>query len=148
MATGAVRGGVRALMNIFLCALLGPSDDMRAPPAVRTQRAVLRGLLFVSSLVMSKDYDAAASSAEGDLNEGGGGGEEGKEEEGVTGPLLLKPLAEHAMKAEVTRQDEPIPEESTTLTGSKQHWAEFEARKQNLASSGIGKMSSTPTVGE
>ena len=49
----AARGGVRALMNIFLCALLGTDEDFRAPPALATQRSVLRGILFCVSLVTS-----------------------------------------------------------------------------------------------
>eukprot|EP00966_Prymnesium_polylepis_P046273 1071560-Prymnesium_polylepis.1 len=62
----AERGGVRAVMNIFLYALLGPSDHMRTMPTVATQKAVLRGLLFVSSLATSREYGGAERTDGGD----------------------------------------------------------------------------------
>lgn len=62
----AARGGVRALMNIFVCSLVGGTDSADAAPSLAAQRAVLRGILFASGLaanehpVASDDHESGA----------------------------------------------------------------------------------------
>ena len=104
------RGGVRALMNIFVCALVGPSDDEWAAPELSSQRAVLRGVLFAAGLVTASHGSAggdasggASSSADPQLE---GGSAHVVEEEGAFAVLCEPSLLETVLGLAFSEDEE------------------------------------------